>query len=190
MAVPTRLPTWLVVRHAGLASTTTLRSPLRCPPRCSRGNVAPGQRVERNDVVMVLEAMKMELPVRSPRDGVVKVVGCQVGELVQPGTTLLSSKSPRRTSGMRDRAVSERVPAEIAAILTEFVEKVGLLRRDMQRRRSSRSARPGCSASSKSSWRSPIGFQPTIRSWQRRSARRGSFRPAAWRSECCSSEGR
>ena len=43
-------------------------------------NVAPGQRVERNDVVMVLEAMKMELPVRSPRDGVVKVVGCQVGD--------------------------------------------------------------------------------------------------------------
>jgi biotin carboxyl carrier protein len=52
-------------------------------------NVAPGQRVARNDVVMVLEAMKMELPVKSPRDGVVKVVGCRVGELVQPGTTLL-----------------------------------------------------------------------------------------------------
>jgi biotin carboxyl carrier protein len=51
--------------------------------------VAEGQRVERNDVVMVLEAMKMELPVRAPRDGVVKRVGCQVGELVQPGATLL-----------------------------------------------------------------------------------------------------
>jgi hypothetical protein len=31
--------------------------------------------------------------------------------------------------------VSERVPAEIAAILTEFVEKVGLLRRDMQQKK-------------------------------------------------------
>jgi biotin carboxyl carrier protein len=57
-------------------------------------NVAPGQRVERNEVVMVLEAMKMELPVRSPRDGVVKSVGCQVGELVQPGTTLLQLEEP------------------------------------------------------------------------------------------------
>ncbi len=57
-------------------------------------NVAAGQRVERNDVVMVLEAMKMELPVRSPRDGVVKAVGCQVGELVQPGTTLLQLEEP------------------------------------------------------------------------------------------------
>jgi 3-methylcrotonyl-CoA carboxylase alpha subunit len=52
-------------------------------------HVSPGQRVERNQVVMVLEAMKMELPVRSPRDGVVKSVGCEVGELVQPGATLL-----------------------------------------------------------------------------------------------------
>jgi acetyl/propionyl-CoA carboxylase alpha subunit len=57
-------------------------------------HVAPGQRVERNDVVMVLEAMKMELPVRSPRDGVVKAVGCQVGELVQPGTTLVELEEP------------------------------------------------------------------------------------------------
>lgn len=52
-------------------------------------NVAPGQQVAHNDVVMVLEAMKMELPIRSPRDGVVKTVGCAVGELVQPGATLI-----------------------------------------------------------------------------------------------------
>ena len=31
--------------------------------------------------------------------------------------------------------MSEKVPAEIAAILTEFVEKVGLLRRDMQHKK-------------------------------------------------------
>ena len=52
-------------------------------------HVAPGQKVERNEVVMVLEAMKMELPIRSPREGVVKAIGCQVGELVQPGARLL-----------------------------------------------------------------------------------------------------
>jgi len=52
-------------------------------------HVAPGQRIERNDVVMVLEAMKMELPIRSPRDGVVTAVGCRVGDLVQPGTQLV-----------------------------------------------------------------------------------------------------
>ena len=31
--------------------------------------------------------------------------------------------------------MSDKVPAEIAVILTEFVEKVGLLRRDMQQKK-------------------------------------------------------
>jgi hypothetical protein len=31
--------------------------------------------------------------------------------------------------------VTEKVPAEIATILTEFIEKVGLLRRDMQQKK-------------------------------------------------------
>ena len=64
-------------------------------------NVAAGQHVKRNDVVMVLEAMKMELPIRSPRDGVVKAIHCEAGELVQPGTTLLELEddpSARATS--------------------------------------------------------------------------------------------
>jgi acetyl/propionyl-CoA carboxylase alpha subunit len=52
-------------------------------------HVTPGQSVERNEIVMVLEAMKMELPIRAPRDGIVKAIGCEVGELVQPGATLL-----------------------------------------------------------------------------------------------------
>ena len=52
---------------------------------------------------MVLEAMKMELPVRSPRDGVVKVIGCAVGELVQPGTTLLQLEEP--TEDVKDERI-------------------------------------------------------------------------------------
>jgi acetyl/propionyl-CoA carboxylase alpha subunit len=52
-------------------------------------NVAPGQTVKTGDVLIVLEAMKMELPLRSPRDGVIKSVGCKKGELVQPGVALL-----------------------------------------------------------------------------------------------------
>jgi len=52
-------------------------------------HVTPGQRVQRNDVLIVLEAMKMELPIRAPRDGRVRTVGCQPGELVQHGVTLL-----------------------------------------------------------------------------------------------------
>jgi biotin carboxyl carrier protein len=52
-------------------------------------NVEPGQRVAKGDVLIMLEAMKMELPVKAPRDGTVKAIACRQGELVQPGIPLL-----------------------------------------------------------------------------------------------------
>lgn len=52
-------------------------------------NVEAGEAVKSGQVLIVLEAMKMELPLRSPRDGVVKVVRCVKGALVQPGASLL-----------------------------------------------------------------------------------------------------
>ncbi len=47
-----------------------------------------GTRVTAGDPVVVLEAMKMELVIRAPRDGEIAAVHCRVGELVQPGTRL------------------------------------------------------------------------------------------------------
>lgn len=54
-----------------------------------RINVAPGDRVRDGDTLVALEAMKMELPIRAPRDGLVKTVHCRQGELVQQGSLLL-----------------------------------------------------------------------------------------------------
>jgi biotin carboxyl carrier protein len=51
--------------------------------------IAPGDRVARGDTLIVLEAMKMELPLKSPADGVVASVTCQVGDMVQPGIPLV-----------------------------------------------------------------------------------------------------
>jgi biotin carboxyl carrier protein len=51
--------------------------------------VKPGDRVRQGDLLVALEAMKMELPIRAPRDGVVTAVRCTEGELVQPGTQLV-----------------------------------------------------------------------------------------------------
>jgi biotin carboxyl carrier protein len=51
--------------------------------------VEAGQAVAEGETVLVLEAMKMELPIRAPRDGVVSVVRCAPGELVQPGVALV-----------------------------------------------------------------------------------------------------
>lgn len=51
--------------------------------------VEAGQAVKAGDVLLRLEAMKMEMPVAAPRDGVVRQVNCRVGELVQPGVRLV-----------------------------------------------------------------------------------------------------
>jgi 3-methylcrotonyl-CoA carboxylase alpha subunit len=51
--------------------------------------VEPGQVVSPGETVIVLEAMKMELPVRAATGGTVTAVHCKAGELVQPGVPLL-----------------------------------------------------------------------------------------------------
>lgn len=50
---------------------------------------APGAAVKKGETLLVVEAMKMELALRSPIDGVVKAVHCKVGDLVQPDVTLV-----------------------------------------------------------------------------------------------------
>ena len=51
--------------------------------------VAPGLPVKKGDTVIILEAMKMELPVRTSREGMVTAVHCREGQLVQPDTVLV-----------------------------------------------------------------------------------------------------
>ncbi len=53
-------------------------------------NVAAGQRVQEGDVVLILEAMKMETEVRAPRSGQVLSVQVRVGDSVAVGDPLLS----------------------------------------------------------------------------------------------------
>jgi len=51
--------------------------------------VATGEAVRQGDLLIALEAMKMELPIRAPRDGVVRAIHCGEGDIVQPGTILI-----------------------------------------------------------------------------------------------------
>jgi 3-methylcrotonyl-CoA carboxylase alpha subunit len=53
-------------------------------------SVSAGQRVNAGDVLVTLEAMKMELAVTAPHEGTVQSVHCRVGELVQPGVALVT----------------------------------------------------------------------------------------------------
>jgi 3-methylcrotonyl-CoA carboxylase alpha subunit len=52
-------------------------------------SVAAGQVVTRGDVLVTLEAMKMEFALKAPRDGKVRAVQCRQGDLVQPGVPLV-----------------------------------------------------------------------------------------------------
>ena len=44
-----------------------------------------GATVAQDDAVVVLESMKMELPVTAPKDGIVKQVRVETGDIVQEG---------------------------------------------------------------------------------------------------------
>jgi biotin carboxyl carrier protein len=59
------------------------------PATVRRVLVKPDDTVRRGDSLIILEAMKMELPVRATTDATVRAVHCQEGELVQPGVTLV-----------------------------------------------------------------------------------------------------
>jgi biotin carboxyl carrier protein len=59
------------------------------PATVLRVQASPGQEVQDGDTLIVLEAMKMELPLRAPRDGVVESVECQEGDVVKPGVPLV-----------------------------------------------------------------------------------------------------
>jgi 3-methylcrotonyl-CoA carboxylase alpha subunit len=64
-----------------------LSSPM--PATVVRMLVEPGSHVSRGDTLVTLEAMKMELAIRAPRDGVVSAIHCKTGDLVPPGVNLL-----------------------------------------------------------------------------------------------------
>ena len=48
-----------------------------------------GEQVEEGDTVVILESMKMEMPVEAEDDGVVKEIVCSEGQSVSEGDTLV-----------------------------------------------------------------------------------------------------
>jgi biotin carboxyl carrier protein len=69
------------------AGVSEVMSPM--PATVVAMHVTPGQSVTEGETLIVLEAMKMELPIKAPRSGVVKAIHCAKGDLVQPGVTLI-----------------------------------------------------------------------------------------------------
>jgi acetyl/propionyl-CoA carboxylase alpha subunit len=69
---------------------SSLSAPM--PARVLSVAVEVGQVVAKGDVLVTLEAMKMELPIRAPRDGTVASVSCQTGRMVGAGDPLVELK--------------------------------------------------------------------------------------------------
>ena len=59
------------------------------PATVSQVAVTVGQRVSRGDVLVVLEAMTREIPLRSPGEARVAAIRCAEGETVEPGVPLV-----------------------------------------------------------------------------------------------------
>lgn len=56
--------------------------------------VSQGDAVEKGDVLVLLEAMKMEIRLTAPRAGRVEAVNCRAGEVVQRGQMLVTLAQP------------------------------------------------------------------------------------------------
>jgi acetyl/propionyl-CoA carboxylase alpha subunit len=75
----------------------SLHAPM--PGRVVRVEVEPDQAVSGGQVLLVLEAMKMEHTIRSPRDGVVSEVDCAPGDQVEAGAVLVVVTEAASTQG-------------------------------------------------------------------------------------------
>ena len=74
-------------RRRTASGHASLAAPM--PATVVRVDVEVGTSVRRGDTLVILEAMKMELPIRAASDGTVTSVSCKPGDLVQPGVPLL-----------------------------------------------------------------------------------------------------
>lgn len=73
---------------SGAAGSVKIESPMPGKILAIKANV--GQAVKKGDVVMILEAMKMENEITAPEDGTVASINVAVGDSVESGDTLAS----------------------------------------------------------------------------------------------------
>lgn len=90
---------------SGAPAAAPVAAPKAAAPAASAGSVkvtagaagkvfkveaSVGQAVKAGDPVIILEAMKMEIPVVAPQDGTVASIDVAVGDAVEAGATLAS----------------------------------------------------------------------------------------------------
>ena len=73
---------------AGAQGAVKVNAPIPC--KILKVNVNAGTAVKKGDVLLVLEAMKMENEICAPQDGTVATVECAAGDSVESGKVLVS----------------------------------------------------------------------------------------------------
>lgn len=73
---------------AGAQGAVKVNAPM--PGKILKVNVNAGAAVKKGDVLLVLEAMKMENAICAPQDGTVATVECAAGDSVESGKVLVS----------------------------------------------------------------------------------------------------
>ncbi len=83
-----RTPLHRLDDEVGGGSGDRIKAPM--PGRVVLVKTQPGDEVKADDVLMVMEAMKMELALKAPRDGIVAEVQAVEGEFVEADATLVT----------------------------------------------------------------------------------------------------
>ena len=71
---------------AGAAGAVAITAPM--PGKILGVKASAGQAVKKGQVVLILEAMKMENEIVAPQDGTIATINVNTGDSVEPGATL------------------------------------------------------------------------------------------------------
>ena len=85
-AAPAPAPAAAPAAPAGAAGAVAVTAPM--PGKILGVKASAGQAAKRGQVLLILEAMKMENEIVAPQDGTVATINVAVGDSVEPGATL------------------------------------------------------------------------------------------------------
>ncbi len=90
VAAPKAAPAAAPKAAAPVASAGSVKVTAGAAGKVFKVEASVGQAVKAGDPVIILEAMKMEIPVVAPQDGTVASIDVAVGDAVEAGATLAS----------------------------------------------------------------------------------------------------
>lgn len=92
---------------AGQGPTAARSLSASIPAVVSEVLVEEGEKVTAGQKLILLESMKMVMPIQAPHDGVVRRLNCTAGEAVQPGVPLVEVEAPDAEADEGTKAETE-----------------------------------------------------------------------------------